>query len=221
MTNLAIAPKPLIYKQSRPRGQRKTQDPCRGCSLHRDRCICEFIPAIETKTKISLVIHKKELRRTTNTGVLATKALLNSQIMVRGTTNGPLDLSELLNPLYRPVLFFPTEGAHELTSAFVSQSSLPIHLIVPDGNWRQASKVHHRHQELKNIPRVMIKLPNTDTHHLRAESTPEGMATLQAIAHALGVIEGESVKQQLLELYRLKLERTLQGRGVRIPNAQA
>ncbi len=205
----------------RKRGQRKTQDPCENCFLHRERCLCDFIPRLETKTKISLVIHAKELRRTTNTGLLATKALVNSQILVRGADNGRLNLSELLNPMYRPILFFPAEGAEELNLDFVSQSELPIHLIVPDGNWRQASKVHHRHPELKDIPRVMIKLPNTDTHHLRAESTPEGMATLQAIAHALGVIEGEFVKQKLLELYHLKLERTLLGRGVRISNTQA
>ena len=41
---------------------------------------------------------------------------------------------------------------------------------------------------------------------------PEGMATLQAIAYALGVIEGSSVQNELLKLYHLKLEKTLLGR---------
>jgi hypothetical protein len=40
------------------------------------------------------------------------------------------------------------------------------------------------------------------------------MATLQAIAHALGVIEGDHVKAQLLQLYRTKLARSLAGRGL-------
>lgn len=184
--------------------------------MHRDRCLCEFIPVIETKTRVTLVIHAKELKRTTNTGILATRALTNSQVLIRGVKDESLELTELLNPVYRPVLFFPTEDAIEFTQEFMKQSDLPIHLIVPDGNWRQASKVHHRHAELSGIPRVMIKLPNTDLHHLRKETTAEGMATLQAIAHALGVIEGDKVKEQLLRLYQLKLERTLEGRGVRI-----
>ena len=59
----------------------------------------------------------------------------------------------------------------------------------------------------------MIKTPNTETQHLRAESSKEGMATLQAIAHAMGIIEGDSVKNELLQLYKHKLEKTLQGRG--------
>jgi hypothetical protein len=40
------------------------------------------------------------------------------------------------------------------------------------------------------------------------------MATLQAIACALGVIEGDLVKAQLMKLYHAKLEQTLIGRGL-------
>jgi len=40
------------------------------------------------------------------------------------------------------------------------------------------------------------------------------MATLQAIAHGLGVIEGDLVKEQLMKLYDAKVERTLIGRGL-------
>lgn len=200
-------------KKVRAKGKRKTQDPCEGCSLHRTLCICEFIPSLELKTKLTLIVHVKELKRTTNTGTLAVKALLNSQALVRGRMHEPLDLSSLLDPRYRPVLLYPADDAVELNSDFVKLSPLPIHLIVPDGNWRQASKVHYRHAEIRDIPRVKIKSPKDETRRLRAEPTPEGMATLQAIAYALGVIEGESAQIPLLQLYKLKLERTLQGRG--------
>lgn len=40
------------------------------------------------------------------------------------------------------------------------------------------------------------------------------MATLQAIAHALGIIEGDRVQAQLMKLYHTKIERTLIGRGL-------
>jgi DTW domain-containing protein len=198
----------------KPKGQRKTQDPCEGCFLHRRLCICEFIPSLNLKTKLSLVVHAKEMKRTTNTGTLAAKALTNSEVFIRGKLNEPLDLTLQLTPNYRHVLFYPSDEALVLDHSFVKQSPLPINLIVPDGNWRQASKVHHRHAELKNLPRVMIKTTNTETQHLRAETTEYGMATLQAIAHAFGFIESEDVKNELLKLYKLKLSRTLQGRGV-------
>lgn len=196
----------------KPKGKRKTQDPCNICFLHKSRCICEFIPTLNLKTKVSLIIHYKELKRTTNTGTLALRALVNSQIFIRGQIDEPLDLSSQLNLNYRSVLFYPCDDAIELNEEFVNESSQPIQLIVPDGNWRQASKVHYRHTELKHLPRVMIKTPNMEAQHLRAEHTLEGMATLQAIAHALGIIEGPEVKNELLKLYNLKLEKTILGR---------
>lgn len=194
--------------------KRKTKDPCVECGLHKNLCICALIPSLTLKTKISLVIHKKELKRTTNTGRLAIKSLTNSELRIRGDEDRQaLDLSDLLVPTFRTFLFFPSEDAVDLNQDLVGQSPLPIQLIVPDGNWRQASKVNTRHPELKDIQRVKIGSANASTHHLRAEHSPEGMATLQAIAQALQIIEGTEAVAPLMRLYEAKLKNTLIGRG--------
>lgn len=194
--------------------QRKTADPCTGCFLHLDLCLCADIPSLDFKTRMTLIVHAKELKRTTNTGRLAVRALKNSEMRVRGL--GALDLSDLLNPAYRPVLFYPSEHAVELTPEFLAEDQRPVHLIVPDGNWRQASKVAIRHKELGAVPHVKISRPNPARFFLRAETTPEGMATLQAIAEAFRVLEGEDAYRDLSDLYKLKLQRTLKGRGVNV-----
>ncbi len=197
--------------------KRKTKAPCSGCWLHQDRCICHLIPNLDLKTRICLVIHKKELKRTTNTGQLALKSLINSEIRIRGESDRkPLDLTDLLTSQYRTLLFFPSDDAAELTTELAQSSSRPIQLIVPDGNWRQASKVHSRHPELRDVQKVKISTANKSTYHLRAEHLPEGMATLEAIAFALGITEGEEIKNILLNLYQAKLKNTLLGRGKKI-----
>jgi len=205
---------PSVIKK---RGKRKTQNPCPGCGLHLQNCICAQIPRIEVATKLLLVIHTKEMKRTTNTGTLALKALSNSEIVIRGKTKEPVDLTPSLKGPYTSLLFYPGADSVPLTKEFVASLVPPIQLIVPDGNWRQASKVSSRHPELGSIPRVTIAEVNSATLHLRRESSPEGMATLQAIAEAFGVLENEEVKKSLLALYQLKLEKTLQSRGQVIP----
>jgi len=139
---------------------------------------------------------------------------VNSKMRVRGETREPLDLSDLLTDRYRTFLFYPSVDAVELDHELVAQDGRPIQLLVPDGTWRQARKVHSRHRELKDVPRVKISAPDISKFHLRAQHRPEGMATLQAIAHALGVIEGDLVKAQLMKLYDAKVERTMLGRGL-------
>lgn len=196
--------------------KRKTKAPCPGCFLHQTLCICDVIPRLQLRTKVSLVVHAKELKRTTNTGRLAIQALQNSEMFVRGLGRESLDLSSLLDEQYQPLLFYPAEEARELTKEFISKMNKPIHLIVPDGNWRQASKVQTRHPELADVPRVKISAPNLATLHMRTETTEEGMATLEAIAHALRIIDGEEAYEGLIKLYHAKLTGTLRGRGLKI-----
>jgi DTW domain-containing protein YfiP len=193
--------------------KRKTKAPCPGCYLHQSLCICESIPILQLKTKIALIVHAKELKRTTNTGRLALRVLVNSEMRVRGEGRERLNVSDILDPRYRSFVFYPSLDAIELTSELVHSSEQPIQLIVPDGNWRQASKVHSRHEELRLLPRVKISSKNQSEAHLRAETTESGMATLEAIAHALRIIEGEEVFEKIIGVYNAKLRATLIGRG--------
>ena len=196
--------------------KRKTKHPCPACGLHPLRCLCASVPRLSLATRVCVVVHAKELKRTTNTGRLAVLALANAEMRVRGDGREALDLGDLLTTGYRSFLFYPSAEARELTPALVAESRLPIQLIVPDGNWRQAGKVSVRHRELAIVPRVMVRSPagrDVRGPALRAEHFAAGMATLEAIALALGVIEGPAVGAALTDLYRLKLERTHEGRG--------
>ena len=169
---------------------------------------------MDLRTRIALVIHHREISRSSNTGLLALKSLVNSELRIRGESRQTLDLSDLLSPDYQTFLFYPSDDALELDRELVCQDARPIQLIVPDGTWRQARKIHSRQLELKNIPRVKISAPNHSTFQLRAQSRPERMATLQAIACALRIIEGDLVEAQLMKLYRARIDRTLRARGI-------
>ena len=195
-------------------GQRMTKEPCGICAASRTSCLCDVVPRIELKTKVCLVIHHRELSRSSNTGLLALRALVNSEMRIRGEGREALDLKDLITLQYRTFLFYPCGDATELDEALVMQESTPIQLLVPDGTWRQARKIHSRHLELRNLPRVKISKPNNSTFQLRAQTRPERMATLQAIAQGLGIIEGDLVRAQLMKLYYAKIDRTLKARGI-------
>ncbi len=190
--------------------KRKTTHPCSICFMHLARCICHLIPKIDLKTKLSLIVHHRELKRTTNTGRLAVHALVNSKMYIRGKDRNPLDLSSILSTDYETYVLYPSDEATDLESL---KPLKPVHLIVSDGNWRQASKLHRRHIELSHIPRVRISEKNLAKHHLRNEHFTEGFSTLEAIAIALGSLEGHEVRASLMALYKAKLTATLEGRG--------
>lgn len=184
------------------------------CSASRTLCLCDVMPRIELRTRICLVIHHSELRRSSNTGLLAIRALVNSEMRIRGEGREALDLTHLLADEYWPLIFYPSHDAIELDKELVTRERTPIQLIVPDGTWRQTKKFLSRQPELKHVQRVKISAPNNSVFQLRTQNRPEGMATLQAIAAGLGIIENDLVAAQLMKLYQTKVERTLRGRGL-------
>lgn len=200
------------------KGIGKAKQRCSACRSSLTLCMCSVLPRLELRTKVALVIHRHELLRSSNTGMLAVRALVNSELRIRGASRATLDLTDLLSPHYRSLLYYPSTDAVELTPELVAQDPRPIQLIVPDGTWRQARKIHSRHPELSDVPRVKISTPNDSTFQLRAQSRPEGMATLLAIAAALGIIEGKPVALQLMQLYQARVARTLSARGLLRPS---
>ncbi len=125
-----------------------------------------------------------------------------------------MDFSKVLLEEYSSVLLYPADDAVDLTPEFLRALPKPVQLIVPDGNWRQAGKVHYRYGQLAHLPRVKLKNPKPQEQLMRLETVPEGMATLEAVAHAFSVLEGEAVGKSLMDLYVAKLRATLEGRGV-------
>ncbi len=179
-------------------------------------CVCGLIPRIDARTRVVLVAHRREARKTTNTGRLALMGLTNSEMVVRGHEDDPRDAVAIAEGT-RPLLLFPHPGAISLASvATIPGDDRPVTLIVPDGNWRQASKIRSRVRGMSEIPCVVLPPGPPSTYRLRAEAHGFGMATMEAIARALRILEGErgaEIERTLLDVFDAMVERTLRTRG--------
>jgi DTW domain-containing protein YfiP len=157
-------------------------------------------------------MHRVEAAKSSNTGRLATACLANSQVLVRGHIGQP---SEPLasDEGAQPLLLFPFEDAKPLAEVAPTLDSRPVVLIVPDGTWRQASKVRKRVPGLRDVPCVSVSGEERLPHRIRAEAHAHGLSTIEAIARALGMLEGAAVQQTLEKVFRSMVERTLWTRG--------
>jgi DTW domain-containing protein len=189
---------------------------CERCRMHSSLCVCPLLPALETRTRIMLVIHRAEDRKPTNTGRLALLTMKNSAVVVRGRAE-ERDDTITLDASTRPLFLFPHEDAVPLrTVATVPGDDRPVTLVVPDGNWRQASKVRNRVAGMRDVPCVSLPVGAPSIYRLRSEAHAFGLATIEAIARALRVLEGDrgvEVEEALLHVFRAMVERTLWSRG--------
>jgi DTW domain-containing protein YfiP len=177
--------------------------------MHASLCVCALIPRLVTRTRLVLVIHRSEDRKPTNTGRLAAQCLVNSEVVVRGHEGeeAPLPLQEGS----RVLLLFPAPDAIPLAEL---GDVGPATLVVPDGNWRQASKVRKRVPGLAGVTCVTLPAGAPSIYRLRAEAHAHGLATLEAIARAMEILEGGDVRRAMEVPFRAMVERTLWSRGV-------
>ena len=89
----------------------------------------------------------------------------------------------------------------------------PVALVVPDGTWAQATRIHARFAaRAGDLPCVSLPASRSGKR-LRTGRSPHQMATLEAVALALGILEGPEVEAALLRVYRIMTERTLWTNG--------
>lgn len=186
-----------------------TKDRCTRCYMRLEVCLCPIIPSWNLATKLVVLMHAREVKATTNTGRLALLALEKSEMRVRGAKDNPMDGSNMAAEGSQPLFLFPGDEATTLTPEFLAGYTKPFTLIVPDGTWRQASKMGRRVPELVGIPWVKLAPGKPTGYKLRRAPQSHCLSTLEAIARALGVIEGAAVQKSLEDLFHIMVERTL------------
>jgi DTW domain-containing protein YfiP len=186
---------------------------CAGCQLHPTLCICALVPRLRTRTRLVVLVHYREARKPSNTGQLAARCVTRGNVEIFGRRGQVLE-APVVGDDELPLLLFPDDDAAPISLHAASEK--PIALFVPDGNWHQASKVRRRVPGLGAIQCVTLPEAGPTEYRLRAEPREGGLATLEAVARALGILEGDAgpqTERAMLEVFRVMVERTLWFRG--------
>jgi DTW domain-containing protein YfiP len=171
---------------------------CPRCLLQRRVCLCAAIPTVMTRTRIVIVRHHLERWRSSNSGRLAHLALPNSEIVDHGGRDG----LAVLPPLKDAWLLFP-EGEPRLTAP----SPPPGQLVVLDATWSQARRMFRKLSGLRGLP--LLRLPDiaVPAARLRESPAPGRVSTIEAIASALRLLEGEAAAAPLEALFAVAVNR--------------
>ncbi len=194
---------------------------CGRCTLKEAICICEQVPSVTTRTQVVIVRHATEAKLTSNSGRLAHLALENSLLLTHGEwrkeTTGPFlgqirssKVNEAALPAEGSLLLFGSNDAKSRTPV----TRMPQRLVVLDGTYRQARRMYKQIKALRGMPDLSLPAPVPSIARLRKAPHREGMATLEAVAHALDLLEGEAVGRPLHQLYAEFVQRTREHRGI-------
>ncbi len=171
---------------------------CPRCLFQQRVCLCASIPIVPTRTRVVIVRHHLERHRSSNSGRLAQFALPNSEIIDHGGQLGPAALPSLEGAW----LVYP---AGEVTQE--APVPPPTKLVFLDATWSQARRMYRKLGALRGVP--ILRLPDEPMPSARLRESPEAgfVSTIEAIARALRLCEGEHVAAPLEALFQLAVTR--------------
>jgi DTW domain-containing protein len=181
---------------------------CPRCWLRTAFCICAEVPRVPNRTEVVVVRHEREAWKSTGTARVALQALERSKLVDFG--DDPLLADAALAQLTDgAALLFPETGLEPKPLA-----EPPRRLIVLDGTWRQTRRMLQKLKSLASVPRLVLPEKASAPLRLRESDDPLGRSTLEAIADALDVLEGQEASGPLHALHALFVERVFRARGV-------
>ncbi len=178
---------------------------CPRCLLRQCACLCAEVPTVVTRTRVVIVRHQREQHRSSNSGRLAHMALPNSVLVDHGGGGSET------NPHERPTVLPPLDGAWLLFPEGEPMTRAPVppvkQLVVLDATWSQARRMYRKLGALRGLP--LLRLPDEPMPkaRLRASPGPGRVSTIEAIARALRILEGDAVATPLEKLFQVAVER--------------
>ena len=172
---------------------------CARCLLPQRVCLCAEIPTVVTRTRVVIIRHYSEQNRSSNTARLAHQALPKSELIDYGHISGPATLPDLsdawvLYPVGTPMTETPAR--------------LPEKLVVLDGSWSKARKMYQKLAVVRGLP--VLRLPDglaMAAQRMRSSPGPGQVSTIEAIAAALRLLEGEAAGAPLERLFEIAVQR--------------
>jgi DTW domain-containing protein YfiP len=152
---------------------------CLKCFRAEMACWCVALKPQAARTRITLLQHPREARNPVGTARMVHLGLPGSRL-VEG-----VDFSH--EPALAPpaVVLFPTPGARDIRELRDTDAQV----IVIDGTWSQARKIWKENPRLRALPAYGLTPTRPGNYRIRKEPAPHCLATVEAVAELLAVLE--------------------------------
>lgn len=152
-------------------------------------CWCGHLPSIDTKTRLLLVQHPREEFVAIGTGRMTALCLPLADLVVGvRVEDDPRVRAALDDPTRTPILLWPGPGARDLAR---EPPAGPTTLVVVDGTWSLARQLVRENPRIRALPRYALDPPEPSQYRIRPEPADACVSTLEAVMHALGILEGD------------------------------
>ena len=163
---------------------------------------------MRTRTEVLVVRHERESWKSTGTARIAALAMPNARIMDFGENSEPARSTLPTELDLGTFLLFPSDQPAPWDGTVVKK------LVLLDGTWRQVRRMYTKLPSLHAVPKLALPQKALRVLRLRDSKFEAGRSTLEAIAEAIALLEGEAAAAPLHAVHAQYVERVFRARGV-------
>ncbi len=185
------------------RGAKLTR--CQFCLMSQAACFCHTRKPLTLEIDLVLLYHRDEIHKPTNSGrLIADLFPTQTHAFLWSRKDPDPRLLTLLEDKSRQVLLlFPDKNmknpVYDLTLERNSGLNKKITLILLDATWKQASKMFHLSQWLRQLPCISINMAKQKAFLVRHAKHDMQFATAEVSALALNALGYEDQAHQLMQ----------------------
>jgi DTW domain-containing protein YfiP len=189
---------------------------CSGCERPQNVCVCAALERVPTRTRVVILQHPRESSVPIGTARLAELALPNAERHVGVDFSASPRVRELLaDEAAPPILLYPGPAARDLAE---DPPGGAVTLVVLDGTWWQSRKLLKSNPALASLPRYAFAPAEPSRYRIRREPEEHYVSTIEAIAQALLLLEGDGTRAlALLKPFDAMVEHQLRFIGTGSP----
>jgi DTW domain-containing protein YfiP len=178
---------------------------CAACWRPEVVCYCRHVTKLVTRTRVVLLQHPRERDVAINTARIASLCLPEAELFVGVRFGGSQAVARALSDPERPAaLLYPGPSSIDVEA---HPPEGPITLVVIDGTWWQSKKVLRENPAIAALPRYAFRPPAPSEYRIRREPREDFVSTIEALAHVLGVLEGDPTRTRaMLEPFRAMVD---------------
>jgi DTW domain-containing protein YfiP len=157
--------------------------------LHPNICVCEACAPVQNRTGVTILQHPTEVGHAKGTVRILARCLTNLRVFTGETPEHFHQAGfNSVTGSHHPALLFPGPGSEAIETSDVSQVD---HWIILDGTWRKAAKILHQNPALSSLPQFHFASPPASAYAIRKAPGKHHLATAEAVAYLLNVLEPE------------------------------
>jgi len=173
------------------------REKCYKCYRPKSSCMCEYINAVDTKTKFIILMHPKEFKKVkNNTGFFTHLSLSNSEIFIGIDFSEHKRINEIIAS-HESYILFPSSNALDLSedsSTFTLGTNKPMAIFLIDSTWACTKKMFTLSQNLNKLKHMSFTTDVTSQYQIKEQPKSNYLSTIESTLVVLELLNKRSVE---------------------------